>query len=180
MDSIPRKKLADIVNGGREKLEAAFSAATPAGEFTPLPAGVYVARIVSGALDQSKKGTPEYCITFKVLEGEHAGRQVWHRVYLTAAAMPMAKRDLAKLGITSLDQLERPLPVGLRCNLKLTLRKGDDGAEYNRVKTFEVTGIDKVEDDDFAPTAAAENTTPQAEMFAPAEAATRWAQVGGK
>ena len=57
----------------------------------------------------------------------------------------MAKRDLAKLGVTALEQLERPLPPGIRCKVKLALRRDDDGTEYNRVKTFEVVGIDPPE-----------------------------------
>ncbi len=63
----------------------------------------------------------------------------------------MAKRDLGKLGVTALEQLERPLPPGIRCQVKLALRRDDDGNEYNRVKTFEVVGIDEPESDAFAP-----------------------------
>ena len=65
----------------------------------------------------------------------------------------MAKRDLAKLGVSALEQLERPLPPGIRCKVKLALRRDDDGAEYNRVRTFEVVGIDAPTADPFAPDA---------------------------
>jgi hypothetical protein len=44
------------------------------------------------------------------VEGEHADRVVWHDVWLSDAALPMAKRDLGKLGITSLEQPECHLP----------------------------------------------------------------------
>ena len=63
----------------------------------------------------------------------------------------MAKRDLAKLGVTALEQLEQPLPPGIRCKVKLALRRDDDGTEYNRVKRFEAVGIDPPEQDAFAP-----------------------------
>ncbi len=89
-----------------------------------------------------------------MLEGDHQGRQFWHDVWLTPAALPMAKRDLGKLGVTALEQLERPLPPGIRCKVKLALRKDDDGTEYNRVKRFEVVGIDAPEADAFAPQTA--------------------------
>ena len=69
----------------------------------------------------------------------------------------MAKRDLAKLGVTALEQLERPLPPGIRCKVKLALRRDDDGTEYNRVKHFEVVGIDPPELDAFAPIDVAAN-----------------------
>ena len=120
--------------------------------FVPLPGGTYIARIIAGELGQSrKKFTPGFKLTFRVLEGQHEGRQFWHDVWLTEAAMPMAKRDLGKLGIKSIDQLEEPLPQGIRCNVKLVLRKDDDGTEYNRVRSFEVVGIDELERDSFAP-----------------------------
>jgi hypothetical protein len=118
----------------------------------PLPSGEYIARIVGGELFTSKtKGTAGYKLAFRVREGDHQGRQFWHDVWLTPAALPMAKRDLAKLGVTALEQLERPLPPGIRCKVKLALRKDDDGTEQNRVKRFEVIGIDEPEEDAFAP-----------------------------
>ena len=66
-------------------------------------------------------------------------------------SLPMSKRDLAKLCVTSLDQLDQPLPPGIRCKVKLTLRKDDDGSEFNRVRRFDVIGIDEPEQDTFAP-----------------------------
>lgn len=116
-----------------------------------MPAGTYVCRIVSGELGTSKaNATPGYKLTFRVLEGEHAGRQVWCDVWLTDAALPMAKRDLAKLGIIEPDQLERPLPKGVGEFVKVALRKSDAGAEFNAVKSFDVLGIDPPDVDPFA------------------------------
>ncbi len=148
-----RKSLSDILaNGQRESLSRAWGETQAAEEFAPLPPGEYVARIVGGELSTSKtKGTPSYKLAFRVLEGDHQGRQFWHDVYLTPAALPMAKRDLAKLGVTALEQLEGPLPPGIRCKVKLTLRRDDDGNESNKVKRFEVIGIDPPEVDAFAP-----------------------------
>ncbi|MFZ1934852.1 MAG: DUF669 domain-containing protein [Thermoguttaceae bacterium] len=150
---MPRKSLSDILReGDRQSLCHAWGETQAAEDFAPLPTGEYVARIVGGELATSRaKGTPSYKLTFRVLEGEHQGRQFWHDVYITPAALPMAKRDLAKLGVTALEQLNRPLPPGIRCKVKLALRKDDGGAEYNRVRTFEVIGIDPPEQDAFAP-----------------------------
>jgi hypothetical protein len=61
----------------------------------------------------------------------------------------MTKRDLGKLGVTRLEQLERPLPQGIRCRVRLVLHADDNGAERNRVRSLEVTGIDPL--DPFAP-----------------------------
>jgi hypothetical protein len=151
--NVERRRLTDILIGSEpERLRQAWDKTKAAEEFKPLPGGTYAAHIIGGELFQSKtKGTPGYKLTFKVCEGDYAGRQFWSDLWLSEAALPMAKRDLGKLGVTSLDQLERPLPEGICVKAKVTLRKEDDGTEYNRVRSFEVVGIDKPEPDAFAP-----------------------------
>lgn len=148
-----RKRLTDILGDqGGESLERAWNDAETAEDFAPLPNGKYVARIIGGELTNSRsKGTPAYKLTFRVLEGDHCGRQFWHDIWLTAAALPMAKRDLQKLGVNSLQQLDQPLPGGIRCSVQLALRRDDDGNEFNRVTRFDVLGIDPPESDAFAP-----------------------------
>ena len=136
-------------NGGN--INDLWNKTAAADDFKPLPPGSYVCRLASGELRQARTGTPEYVLTFKVLEGEHKGRQVWHSLYLTPAALPMAKRDCAKLGMTSPEQMELPVPRGLRCKVQVSLRKDDNGTEQNRVRTFEVIGIDPPDVDPFAP-----------------------------
>jgi hypothetical protein len=150
-----RKKLTDILRDGNgSNIRDLWDRTEAAGELSPLPPGEYAAHVVSGELFTSKaKGTAGYKLGFKVCEGEHAGRMFWDDLWLTPAALPLAKRDLAKLGVTSLEQLERPLPPGIRCRVKVVLRKADDGTEYNKVQSFAVVGID----------------TPTADAFAPAE-----------
>ncbi len=151
-----RRRLSDILNGGTDSLRSQWATTEAAGDFAPLPAGTYSTRILSGELSKAATGTPGYKLCFRVLEGEHAGRLLWHDIWLTAPALPMAKRDLAKLGVVTLDQLEAPLPPGIRCAVKVTLRQDDAGTQYNRVRSFEVTGIDAepTADADFAPTNA--------------------------
>lgn len=149
-----RKKLSDILNGQGDDLKKAWKETQSAADFAPLPPGEYEATIIEGQLDQARTGTPEYRLTFKVTGGPHAGRFFWHHLYLTPAALAMAKRDLGKLGVTSLDQLEGPLPARFRCKVKLALRRDDNGNESNKVRSFEVVGIDRPEPDPFAPPAA--------------------------
>lgn len=148
-----RKKLTDILHGSdHHSLENAWRETEAAGEMGPLPRGDYVARIVYGELRTSKKKeTPSYRLTFKVIEGDYTGRRFWHDIWLTPAALPMAKRDLLKIGIHSLAQLEQPLPHGIRCKVKLSLRSNDNGDEFNAVNSFEVIGIDAPEVEPFAP-----------------------------
>ena len=63
----------------------------------------------------------------------------------------MAKRDLLKLGIDSPEKLEQPLPAGIRCKVRVALRRDDKGNETNRVVRFDVVGIDAPTVDPFAP-----------------------------
>src|SRR5262245_23040337 len=154
-----RPKLTDIIKGSEgEKVTRAWDSTSAAPEFGPLPAGVYEARVLDGKFAQAKTGTTGYELTFQVLGGEYANRRFWYTLWLTPAAMPFTKRDLAKLGIHSLDDLNRPLARGIRCRVNLALRVDDNGREYNRVRSFEVLGVDEPERDPFAPQDAPEAT----------------------
>ena len=123
-----RKRLSDILlNSQREQIEKLWEVTTPAADLKPIPAGDYRCRISGGALFNSRAGTPGYKITLDVLDGEHAGRRVWHDIWLSEAALSMAKRDLAKLGVGSLAQLERPLPPGIIVSAKSPCGRGTTG-----------------------------------------------------
>ncbi|MFM7136921.1 MAG: DUF669 domain-containing protein [Planctomycetota bacterium] len=154
MSKHTRKSLVDVLNGGasREELARQFAEAEAAGDMLPLPRGTYRCRVADGELVTSKSGTPGYTLTFTVDDGEHKGRRLWHTSWLTEAAMPMTKRDLAKLGVTSLDMLDRPLPAGIVTDVKVALRVDDDGTERNRVMSFDVVEVltDPTADDEFA------------------------------
>lgn len=147
-------RLTDILaaGSGGDDIRDIWNSTEAAGEMGPLPPGEYVAHILAGELEASRtKATPGYKLTFAVIEGEYTGRRFWLDCWLTPAALPQTKRDLAKLGVTALEQLERPLPRYIRCKVKLALRRDDNGDERNRVKQFEVIGIDPPEADPFAP-----------------------------
>ena len=156
-----RKLLSDILAAGGRSNDLAekwneVKAAVDYGK--ALPAGQYVAGLVSGELkNRGPKNTPEYKLMLEVLEGEYAGRRIWHDIYLTEAALPMAKRDLGKLGVTDLKQLDQPLPEGIVCLVMLALRNNDDGTQSNKIKNFEVLRIDTPEPEPFAP----DSTAPQ-------------------
>jgi hypothetical protein len=153
MSTHPRKSLVDVLNGNaREALARQFDEAEAAGDMVPLPRGTYRCRVTDGELVTSKSGTPGFTVTFTVDDGDHKGRRLWHTAWLTPAAMPMSKRDLGRLGIVSLDMLDRPLPGGFVCDVKVALRVDDDGVERNRVVSFAVVAVltDPTADDDFA------------------------------
>jgi hypothetical protein len=152
MSTHPRKSLVDVLNGNaREALARQFDEAEAAGDMVPLPRGTYRCRLTDGELVTSKGGTPGYQVVFTVDDGDHKGRRLWHTAWLTPAALPMTKRDLAKFGVTSLDMLDRPLPGGFVCDVKVALRVDDDGLERHRVVSFAVVAVltDPTADDDF-------------------------------
>jgi hypothetical protein len=140
-----RKKLSDILTqaGEREKLQHAWKTTDAAAEFEPLPKGEYTFRIIAGELFQAKrKGTPGYKLTLEVTEGDYEGRRVWADFWLTGAALPITKRELAKIGITDLRQLEYPLPAVILIKGKLALRTDDDGTQSNRLLRFQYLGME--------------------------------------
>ena len=150
-----RKKLTDILlsNSAREQLAENWNHTAAAGDFAPLPAGIYVAHVQSVELFNARTGTAGVKIQFKVAEGEHAGRVLFHDCWLTPAALPQTKRDCGKLGLMTLDQLETAnVPPGrIRCKLRVTLRTDDNGEQHDRVRQFDVLGVDEPAADAFAP-----------------------------
>jgi hypothetical protein len=148
------QKLTDILHDSiSDGLRDAWDTTDAAPGYGVLPAGTYTCRVEAGELFKSSgKGTPGYKLRLRVLHGDHAGRIVWHDVWLTVNAMPIAKRDLAKLGVTTLAQLEQPLPPRMRAEVQLVVRRDDNGIERNRVRSFEIIGIDPPDTDPFAPT----------------------------
>lgn len=148
-----RKPLTGIVaGGGHDDILDLFDATTAADDLGPLPKGTYVALAVKGERTTAKTGTAGYTVEFKVIEGEYAGRRVWMTKYLTPAAMPITKRDLAKLGIDSKDKLAAPFPANrLVCKLTVTVRTLDDGTSGNEVKQIDLLRVQEPEADPFAP-----------------------------
>lgn len=97
------------------------------------------------------------------LDTDYRDRKLWLDCWLTPAALPQSKRDLAKLGITSPAQMEQPLPKWIRCNVTAVVRRDDDGIERNKVQTFEAVGIDTPEADAFAPKPPGDAADPNGE-----------------
>ena len=128
-DNQPRRRLTDILSGGADSLRDQWAATEAADEYTPLPPGTYECHVHAVELFQARTGTPGVKIRFDVCEGEHAGRAVFADAWLTPAALPQTKRDLGKLGITELEQLEANAiqPGRIRCAVRVVLRRDDGG-----------------------------------------------------
>lgn len=77
-----------LPNGNPAGGIAAFDAAAAAPEFTPLPPGVYTARVARGDITQTKAGAEAYRMRFAVAEGEHEGQTVLRTWTFGAKALP--------------------------------------------------------------------------------------------
>lgn len=126
-----------------------FEKTQAAGEVRLIPAGSYRCLVDDVQVSEAKTGTPSVRLTLVVDDGEQKGTRLWHRLWLTAAAMPMTKRDLAKLEITRLDDLS--FHPGTVVAADVGVETGDDGVERNVIKMFEVVGRlgDPIEDPEF-------------------------------
>jgi hypothetical protein len=88
-----RRRLSDILAGNTETIRKQLDETEVAADFVPLPSGAYDCHIEAVELFNAKTGTPGLKLTFRVAEGEHVGRYVWHDLWLTPAALPRTKRD---------------------------------------------------------------------------------------
>jgi hypothetical protein len=152
----PQPRLAELLGGaGLGDLSAQYASTEAAAERELLPPGKYLCRVARGELGKASTGTPRYLLRFEVIEGPHAGRFIYHDVWLTPAALPQAKRDLAKLGVQALSQLESPVPPGIVCEVAVVIRSSDGGDQRNSVRRFDFIRRDEdaMDDPDFAPPA---------------------------
>lgn len=163
MKNKSRPSLSEVLKGGDGTFRDNWSTTEAAGDDAPIPRGEYECHAITGELFNAKTTTPGYKITFKVLTGEHIGRLVWHDVWLSPAALPRAKRDLAKLGIKEPEQMERPLPALIRCKVHVVQREDDDGVVRNEVRRFEFVGIDEPPVNPFPPDADGKEDTDDGE-----------------
>jgi hypothetical protein len=154
-----RRRLSDVLGiSQQDALERAWQSTQAAKERSPIPAGVYETYVTDGRLFTSNRGTAGYKLEFEICRGDYAGRKVWHDLWLTPAALALSKRDLQKLGITTLDQLEQPLPQGIKCRVKIVTRQNDSGETYNVVRDFDVIGVEPPATDPFAPESQADDS----------------------
>lgn len=124
----------------------AFDAAEAAPEFTPLPPGIYTARILRGEYTTTKGGAEAYRLRFQVTEGPHEGQTVIRTWTFGPKALRYTKRDLALFGLTTSAKLLSPFPEPGReylVRLVVALQRGDDGIERNDVKRIDLVRVDE-------------------------------------
>lgn len=133
-----RPRLADLLGDkGRDELAQEWAETQAAPEMGVVPSGHYLLEAVLGNLQKNRNETPHYRVRFRIVTPEeHRGHLLFHSFYLTQDALPMSKRDLATLGIKKPEQLEQPLPPGLRVDVDVVVRVGNDGCKFNDLRNF--------------------------------------------
>lgn len=134
----------------------------PSTVFEPVPAGKYVAVIVASQQKDTRSGSGQYLeLTFQIVEGEYAGRQLWARLNLSnpnAQTVKIARAELSAIcravGVMtprdSSDLHNLPLLITVRC------KKRQDTEEI----TNEVRGFASREAATGAPQQATADTPP--------------------
>lgn len=121
-----------------------FDGAAAAPEFSPIPGGVYDARVQRGEYTTTRAGADAYRLRFEITAGDHAGKSVIRTWTFGPKALPYTKRDLAPFGLATAAQLLTPFPVPGReyhVRLVVALQRGDDGIERNDVKRVELLSV---------------------------------------
>jgi len=122
----------------------AFDGTDAAPEFTPLPPGIYSARVLRGEFCSTRAGADAYRLRFEVTEGPHIGKTLVRTWTFGAKALPYTKRDLSPFGLTTSDKLLRPFPEAGReyfVRLVVALQRGDDGVERNDLKRIDLLRV---------------------------------------
>ena len=133
-------------NGKQAGGIAAFDATEAAPEFTPLPPGIYAARVQRGEYGSTKAGADAYRLRFEITEGPLTGKTVLRTLTFGPKALPYTKRELAPFGVTTMAQLLTPFPEPGReylVRLVVALQRGDDGVERNDVKRIDIVRVDE-------------------------------------
>jgi hypothetical protein len=131
-------------NGNKGGGIGGFDSAEPAPEFSPIPPGVYEARIVRGEYCTTRAGDDAYRMKFEIVKGEQVGKTCIRMWTFGAKALPYSKRDLAPFGLTTSEKLLSQFPEPTReylVKLVVALQKGDDGIDRNDIKRVQILSI---------------------------------------
>lgn len=118
-------------------------AVSPESEFSPIPAGVYTAQVMESDIKATKSGSGHYLqLTWKVLDGAHAGRLVFDRLNIAnqnETAQKIGQQQLSSLcHAVGVLQLQDSQQLHARpCRIKVVVKKDDQYGDGNEVKGYE-------------------------------------------
>ena len=124
----------------------AFGTVPNAPDFSPIPGGVYSARVLRGEYTTTRAGADAYRLRFEVTEGEYKGKTVIRTLTFGAKALSHTQAALAPFGLVNKTQLLSPFPNAGReyhVRLMVALQRGDDGIERNDIKRIDLIRVDE-------------------------------------
>ena len=122
----------------------AFDGAEAAPEFSPIPPGIYSARVLRGEYCSTKAGADAYRLRFEITEGQQAKQTLIRTWTFSPKAVTYTKRDLAPFGLTTSAKLLSPFPEAGReylVRLVVALQRGDDGIDRNDIKRIDIVRV---------------------------------------
>jgi len=142
-------------------------------DFTPLPAGEYLAHVVSSEVKSNKSNTGELLkLEWDILGGEYAGRKVFANYNLSHSnpkAAEIGQRELASacraMGLGAVQDSEQMHAIPCVITLKIRPAKGDYGPS-NDIKKYAPGGAMTTQNYG-TPTAAAAPASQPAAAAAP-------------
>ena len=155
--------------------------AEPSGDFSPIPAGTYRARIEEASIeDISKKDNKGRCLklTWKVETGPHDGRLVWQRLNMWAENMnnldkvisiansqfAAIRQAVGKTIVNNTDEL-----LHIPCDIYVMVVESAGYAPQNEVKSVKPAGNPVQQAaQQRAPAAPRQSASPQQQRAAPA------------
>jgi hypothetical protein len=108
-----------------------------------VPLGTYTATLIDSRIVQAiRKGTAGVTLYWTVQENGWS-RRVWKTLWLSPAALPRSKAELGRLGVSSLEDLDRDPPVkpGAVCRLVIADVRHIEGGVERSVVRWEVLAV---------------------------------------
>lgn len=111
-----------------------------------VPLGTYSGTLIDSRVVQTnRKGTVGVTLYWTV-HGDGWSERVWKTLWLSPAALPRSKAELARLGVSSLEDLDRDPPVdpGVACRLEIANVRHSEGGVVRSVVRWEVLSVGDV------------------------------------
>ena len=70
-------------------------------EFEVLPKGRYACKMINCVIEQTATGTDYILLEFDIVDGDSAGRKIWHKLWMTEKAYNMSAQQLNNIMVFS-------------------------------------------------------------------------------
>lgn len=110
--------------------------------FSPIPAGVYIARVEDAEVKDTKSGGQRIALQFSIADGQFSNRRVFANINtrnhsqdaqrIGQSQLKAFSRAIGCVGATSTDPF-----LGKYCKIKVKIRKSDEYGDQNDVTGYE-------------------------------------------